>query len=96
MTSTEHRIVSQLLSTALPLGYTVSVFDGEEWTLRNSQDPGAIIQALATTEIDLLSFRDASGALIGWVQLIWGNGEDLISDCSANDLTDALCRAATR
>jgi hypothetical protein len=27
---------------------------------------------------------------IGWVQLIWGGGEDLISDHSANDKTNAL------
>jgi hypothetical protein len=94
MNTIEHKIVSQLLSTALPLGYTVSVWDGEEWTLRNSADPGAIIQALATTTEDLLSFRDATGQRIGCVQLIYGNDQDLISDCSDNPQISALCRAA--
>jgi hypothetical protein len=94
MNTIEHRIVSQLLAAALPLGYTVSVWDGEEWTLRNSRDPGEILQALATTSDDLISFRDAAGARVGTIWLIWGNSQDLISDCSANPRIEALCRAA--
>ena len=95
MNTIEHRIVSQLLAAALPLGYTASVWDGEEWTLRNSRDPGEILQALATTSDDLISFRDAAGARVGTFWLIYGNDQDLIADHSDNPLTEALYRAAT-
>jgi hypothetical protein len=96
MNTIEHRIVSQLLAAALPLGYTTSVWDGEEWTLRKSTDPGEIIQALATTSDDLISFRDADNQYVGTFWLIYGNNEDLISDHSDNPLTEALYRAATQ
>lgn len=93
MTATEARIVDQLLRHAFSLGYLVSVNDGEEWVLKRSTDHNEIIAALASTDSDMLAFRDPSlGApdLVGLVWLIWGNDEDLISDHTDNEKTNHL------
>lgn len=73
---------------------SVSVFDGEEWTLVRSSNLSDILLALATTEMDELIASDKSGRRLGWFQLIWGNasdGSELIADCSANDLCNEAC-----
>lgn len=93
-TATERGIVTRLLRAALANGYTVSVYDGEEWTLRNSKRIVQIMAALATTGEDVLQFRDSEGFSIGKVWLIWGNDEDLISDHSDSDTISSLVRHA--
>lgn len=86
MTQTEFGIVSGIVRRALAKGYTVSVnddaFGGGEWTVKRSRDLAEIIDALATTGGDLLKMHDAAGKFLGVVSLIYGNGEDVISDCS--------------
>lgn len=87
-------LAKRLLDKALKRGWRVSVYDGEEWTVKQSADRQTILDALATTEADTLLFRDADGQKIGRVWLIWGNGEDLISDSSdvpaLNELIDEV------
>lgn len=94
----EHRIAEQLIAAALAAGYTVSVNDDHEgqgeWTVKRSVDAATILAALGTTGGDLLRFRDADGAVIGTIVLIWGNDADLIHDFADNAFTQALVRAA--
>ena len=86
MTQTEFGIVSDIVRRAISKGYTVSINDDAfghgEWTVKRSREPAEIIEALATTGGDLLKFRDATGKFLGVVSLIYGNGEDVVSDCS--------------
>lgn len=84
-TPAERTIVNRLIRAALAHGLTVSVHDGEEWTLKRSRDAKAIREALATTGADNVTLRNSDGAAVGTVLLIWGNGEDVISDLSAPD-----------
>lgn len=87
----ERTIAAKLLDLGLAKGYSVSVYDGEEWTLNKSKDRAAIIEAMATTDDDRLAFFDGeSGLRIGWVWLIYGNEEDLISDYTDSETMDAL------
>lgn len=90
----ERRIAKKLIDELLRRGYSISVFDSEEFTLKRSTSRADIINALATTDSDTLRVRDSDGELIGHFILIWGNGEDLISDFSAKsetfDLMDSL------
>jgi hypothetical protein len=79
---TEERIARMLIACLLDAGYTVSVYDGEEFALKRSRDADTIIAALASTDHDVLHARDAGGVHRGTVLLIWGNGTDLISDYS--------------
>lgn len=94
----ERRIAKKLLDEILRRGYSISVYDSEEFTLKRSTSKGEIINALATTDEDTLRLRDSDGDIVGHFFLIWGNGEDLISDYSYKpetlDLIDSIFNAA--
>ena len=88
MNSIEQRIVRRLIDTLFEAGYTLGVNDGEDTTVKNSSSKKEIVQAMATTDHDyLLVYKD--GRSIGWVMLVWGNDEDVISDHSAH-LTEVI------
>lgn len=73
----ESRIATALVKMLLENGYCVSVYDGEEYTVRKSVDATAILQALATTGIDNLIVRvAATGERAGTIALVWGNSPD--------------------
>jgi hypothetical protein len=87
----EAKIAGRLVRQAIKLGYSLSVYDGEEWTVKKSRDYAAITAALGTTDCDVLRIRQDTGNALGSITLIWGNDEDVISDCS--DIPDirSLC-----
>ncbi len=68
----------------------MSVHDGEEWTVKGSRKFNEICDALATTDSDILRFRAADDKSVGFVEMVWGNAEDVISDCGDNDAMAAL------
>ena len=72
----ERRTIAALLAVALRKGYTVSVNDGEEWTVKHSTSSDEITAALATTGEDVLRFRDKDKVLVGNAYLIYGNAAD--------------------
>ncbi|TPJ51767.1 MULTISPECIES: hypothetical protein [unclassified Mesorhizobium] len=80
----EATIVGNLIKKALGLGWTVSVYDGEEWALQQSSDYEAITTEIAATDETQIIFRGGIGQRIGWLQLIHGNDEDVISDHTDN------------
>ena len=86
MTPTEFGIVFGIVRRAISKGYTVSVNDDAagqgEWTVKRSRDPAEIIEALASTGGDLLKIRDTSGKSLGVISLVYGNGGDVVSDCT--------------
>ena len=103
----ERQILEKLVDDALAVGCTVSVYDGEDWPLKRSQDRAAILEATRSTDADVLAFYGVDGEKIGNVWLIYGNDYDLISDCSegealqallngAEALAEALCEASHR
>lgn len=72
----------KIVRLALAAGLSVSVHDGEEWTVNKSTDHMAILAALATTESDTLRFR-LNGKKVGVMLLVWGNaadGSELVAD----------------
>ena len=81
----EARIARKIVKDALANGWTVSVYDGEEWTVKSSTDSRAILEAMCSTDSDVLRLRDASGESIGNIWLVWGNDEDVISDHSDSE-----------
>lgn len=87
MTPIERNIATKLIGALLEAGYRLGVSDGEEIVLRYSNDPEAILSAMASTSEDYLLVyavtKQGDGlsyAYNGWIKLIWGNGIDLISD----------------
>jgi hypothetical protein len=84
----ERLIIDHLVADLLAKGALLGVNDGEETTLKHSADPVAIKAAMFTTDEDWLLVWPAGDhhqrSNTGWVRLIYGNGEDLISDYSTN------------
>jgi len=99
----ERSIARRVILDALRAGYTLSVFDGEEVTLKHSSKAKDILAAMMTTDIDHLLFHKAdtgpvepqgfgriSGVDSGWVMFVYGNdGWDVVSDYTTN-LEDVL------
>lgn len=83
----EAMVARRIVRVALSKGWTISVYDGGEWTVKKSADRMTILQALATTEADMLRFRNADNVTVGTLVLIWGNdpsGDELIADYSVD------------
>lgn len=90
----ELAIAKALVEDAIAQGYTVSVFEGEDFAIKKSSSVPDVMAALASTDEDVLTFRDKDGKRAAWVQLIWGNGWDLISDESVTPETDTITARA--
>ncbi|MCZ8104011.1 MAG: hypothetical protein O9972_39720 [Burkholderiales bacterium] len=87
----ERRMAVALVDRALRDGYSVSVHDSEEWTVKRERDRAVILGALATTGDDKIALVDKDGVSVGWFWLIYGNsGWDVVSDHSANPICDAI------
>lgn len=56
----------QLVKHALALGHTVSVFDGEEWSVKRSRSYKAITDEVKAVEEAQLRIRDKDGQNLGW------------------------------
>lgn len=93
-TPLEQRIARALIRAALRDDLAVSINDGEEWTVVRSRDVTHITEHLATTGADTLRLTTADNALVGEILLIWGNEEDLVSDCTDNSRTLEIVEAA--
>jgi hypothetical protein len=90
MNKTEAQIINRILSAALAHGGKVSVYDGEEWALKQSTDRAAIQAEVAATDMTTLRLRDAKGDTVGSVLLVHGNGADVICDYSDSPAMDAM------
>lgn len=78
----ERKITNRVIDALIGAGYGISVYDGEEMVLRNSRSRREIRKRLATTDSDCLYASGKAGKGVGYVSLIWGNGEDVLSDYS--------------
>lgn len=81
--TTEGKIAGKLITALLAAGYTVDMNDGEETTVSRSTSHDEIMQAMFTTDEDILIARDSAGKQVGNVYLVYGNdGYDVISEYS--------------
>ena len=60
----------ELVKKALYLGYTVSVWDGEEWQVKRSNLYKAIVDAIESVEQAQVRFRNCAGEITGWALII--------------------------
>ena len=76
----------QLIKAAINSGFTVSVWDGEEWQVKRSTKEGEIIDAVKSVEEANLKFRDADGNNQGFalVSAFGLEPDETVIDCSAN------------
>lgn len=91
-TAGERRVCNALLKAIIGCGYVVSVNDGEEYTLKQSNNIADIKNALASSGEDYLKVRTCKGGdNVGGFYLIWDNGDDTpIVDYTANDECERL------
>lgn len=75
----------------------IRVYDGEDYFPAIGFAPERNLEAvkarLATTGSDCFYIEQSDGHVIGSILLIWGNGEDLISDYADNDLIESIVRS---
>ena len=96
-TAGEARVARKLIRAALNEGWKISVNDGEETTVRQSDNEVAILYALCTTCEDIITLHlPKSGKSGGTFWLIYGNAEDgseLIADYTDNENCNRLWAA---
>ena len=91
----ETSVVRSIVRNAFHLGYTVSVCDGEEWTVKRTTKEQDVMNAIQTTDMDVLSFRDAEGVKVGNVWLVYGNSaSEVMADWSDNEVTNQILSKA--
>ncbi len=54
-----------LIDYTLDFGFTISVWDGEEWQVKRSRNRAAIIEAVESVEEAKLRIRDLAGEIVG-------------------------------
>ena len=86
----------QFIKLALSKGYTVSVFDGEEWQLKRSISLKAITDAVKSVDVAQLRVRDSEGNRIAWAMVsAYGlEPDETVMDCTVNEFTaefESLC-----
>ena len=92
----DEALASRILTYATAQGWTASVHDGEEWTVK-SISPTDALPHLGTTDEDTLQFRNADKKIMGRLYLVWGNGSDeLINDHTDNDAMHELWNAVIK
>ena len=89
----EKQICERLVDKALAAGYTISVYDGEEWPLKRSSNRPDILAAMYSTDSDVLRCcLPESGKAVGSIMLVYGNGGDVVSDYTDNEAMGALVK----
>jgi hypothetical protein len=90
----EARCVGYLLDECLRRRLLISVHDGEEWCLTRCTDREKIMDALASTDEDVLLIRHPDGPAhtpLGRFFLVYGNtGWDVIADHSDNETCNSI------
>jgi hypothetical protein len=90
----ERTIGKQIVENAINMGYSITVFDGEEEAITKSRHAAGILYCMmATDEEHLLFYKD--GKYVGFVFLVYGNdGWDAIADHTDKpEIKDILAHA---
>lgn len=94
MDTNEAKMARAFLNEVLGRGYLVSVHDGEEWALIRSGDADVIFAHMASTDMDALTIRTASGERVGSFMFVYGNsGSELIADHTDNEECTSIWNA---
>jgi hypothetical protein len=91
----EIKMARKFVKRLLADGLILSVYDGEEWAVKKSNDFSAIWDALGNTDSDTIVARENTEAatLVGKFYLVWGNdpaGSELVADHSDNGYCNAI------
>lgn len=91
----ERGIAKRVVRSAIAAGYTVSLWDGGEYTVKRSRKLSEVVGAMFTVDEESLEIRNVEGGLIGTVWMVYGNdGFDAINDYTATETMEKLLRDA--
>ena len=91
----EKGIAKRVVRAAIEAGYTVSLWDGGEYTVKRSRKLSEVVGAMFTVDEESLEIRNVEGGLIGTVWMVYGNdGFDAINDFTATETMEKLLRDA--
>lgn len=88
----EKEIVTKVLKAALSKGYAITVYDPEERVIFNCKEIGLILEAMFSTDEDIIVMRKYDEEIHNftasqWVHFVYGNdGCDVINDFHLKDL----------
>lgn len=86
----ERKIAKAVVKSAIASGYSLGVYDGEEFTIHHSTDAAAVLAEMFTTDESRLFVYKQDGPQgkmdwFGWVLFIYGNdGWDVVNDYTTN------------
>ena len=89
----ERQTAEKTADVLLAAGFSLTVFDGEEETVKQSTDKVAILGAMGTTEEDYLRVYFGS-VYWGMVRFVWGN-EDWVAICDYSTRLEEALRPVT-
>ena len=90
----ELNLISLIIEDALALGYSIAVWDGEDFQYTGT-DPAEILLATAVSdETTYFFFTQGASIPFGQVFFVHGNEEDVISDASDNPRVNAILERA--
>lgn len=90
----ERTICERIVDDALSAGYSIAVWEGEDWALKASRDRAVILSSMASTDEDTLFLKDRDGRRVGSILLVYGNGNEVVADHTYNDRTEAVLSGA--
>lgn len=95
----EVQVITRLVEFVLNHGHKISVYDGEEWVIKQSQDKAKILDALGGTDCDTIRVRNKEKEIVGSFVLVYGNasdGSEVIADYTDNTFCQYSHAAANR
>ena len=93
----EKGIAKRVVRAAIEAGYTVSLYDGGEYTVKRSRKLPEVMRAMMTVDEESLEFRDSEGGLIGTAWFVYGNdGWDALADFTATETMERLLLDANK
>jgi len=87
-------IVQKIVDDALEAGYTISIFDSEEWCVKKSKDKEYILANMGIADEMVVRLRDGQNDIVGGISLVYGNDTDIISNYSCNDRMEDFIKEA--
>lgn len=88
--SIEKKIAKAIIKTMRKAGYSISIFEGEDYSIRRSKNKADILEAMFSTDEDRIDLykKDALDGTVkrhGWIMMIYGNdGYDVVNDYTTN------------
>lgn len=91
MQTQDTKIVKALINNAINKGYTISVYDGEDYAVKRSMDAKEILEALEATDEEWLFIKRSDKTTVGNVMLVHGNEDGVIlADWSVNEAMEEI------